>query len=340
MGQNLAKKIFSVLLLAAIILIPACQKDFPERREEPTYDPESLEFEYMTEERWVSSENFKIVINSQDSERFVLTNTNYRDYKPSWSKKGDKITFFRLLVDAGTTALWKTKICVINIDGTGFKELTDATFANFNQTWTRDGTELIMFNRYDNTDSSNRIFFIDPNGNIGDEQLVSDVSQGHEWAFCGLKDGRIFIDRFNNQGYKSFLLTPNPGNIGKYEEIIRPTTYVWHKLSLSPSETKICYMLDMEKIASENYADSVLYYADFDIETLVVSNPVKITNLDLKYIDMYPRWSSDESIIVYDSNRTGYSQLYAYRLSDGITRRISPEEFINYNFGNFEKTPK
>ena len=55
---------------------------------------------------------------------------------------------------------------------------------------------------------------------------------------------------------------------------------------------------------------------------------------------MYPRWSADERLIVYDSDRTGVSQLYAYRLSDGITRRISPESWVSYNFGNFERCPK
>lgn len=42
---------------------------------------------------------------------------------------------------------------------------------------------------------------------------------------------------------RSFLLTPNPGRVGTYEEISRPTTQLWHKLSVSPSETKVAYML-------------------------------------------------------------------------------------------------
>lgn len=334
------------LPLVIMIIIPACTPTIDNSRITlPTYEPESLEFEFMTDERWVSSENLEICINTQDNERIILT-TGFRDYKPSWSKRGDKITFFRLLVDGPSTLVWKTALCVINSDGTGFRELSDGSFADFNQTWTRDGSNLIIFNRLTNEGSTseggvrNNIYLIDPDGAIGDEQLVSDVNQGYEWAFCGLKDGRIFIDRSNNLEYKSYLLTPNPGNIGIYEEISRPTSYVWHKLSLSPSETKICYMLDMERSSSESYADSVLYYADFNKDTLMVSNRVKITKLSMKYIDEYPRWSNDESIIVYDSSRTGVSQLYAYRLSDGVTRRISPDDSINFNFGNFENTPK
>ena len=322
-----------------VLVVSACKVDIPEQPPSP-YDPKSLEFEYMTDERWVSSENFQVTINTQDYQRTVLT-SGYEDYKPSWSKKGDKITFFRLLEGGPSTRVWKTALCVINTDGTGFKALSDGAYADFNMTWTRDGSNLIIFNRYINERNGlNRIYFIDPEGSAGDEQLVSDISQDFEWAFCGLKDGRLFIDSFTSPDYKSFLLTPDPGKVGTYEEISRPTTYVWHKLSVSPSETKVCYMLDMKKTSSESYIDSVLYYADFDINTVEVSNPVQITKLSMKYVDEYPRWSNDETIIVYDSNRNGVNQLYGYRLSDGVTRRISPDESTNYYFGNFEKTPK
>lgn len=334
-------KLLSVFLLVSIVcVIPACKRQNSPDRDTLPYDPESLEFAYMTNERWCCSENLQIVINSQNSERILLTSRN-QDYKPSWSKEGDKITFFRLLEGGSSTRVWKTALCVINVDGTGFRELSDGTFADFNMTWTRDGSGLVIFNRFINEGSGqNRIYLIDPNGSMGDEQLVSDIAQGFEWAYCGLNDGRIFIDRSNEQGFRSFLLTPNPGNIGTYEEIARPTSYIWHKLSVSPSETKICYMLDMQASSSESYADSVLYYADFDINTLVVSNPVQITRFTMDYVDEYPRWSSDETIIVYDSNRTGTYQLYGYRLSDGVTRRISPNTGVNCNFGNFENTPK
>ncbi len=337
--MELTLRVNVFLLVFVMFVIPACKTDYTEEPQ-PTYDPRSLEFEYMTDERWVSSENLEIVINSQYGERTVLT-SGFEDFKPSWSKTGDKITFFRLLSGGSSTRIWKTALCAINADGTGFRQLSDGAFADFNQTWTRDGSNLIIFNRYINEGiAKNRIYLIDPAGTMGDEQLVSDISQGFEWAYCGLIDGRLFIDRSNRWESKSFLLTPVPGSIGIYEEITRPTGYVWHKLSVSPDETKVCYMLDMGAESSESYADSVLYYADFDITARVVSNPVKITELDLSYIDEYPRWSSDGSIIVYDSNRNGVSQLYAYRLSDGVTRRISPDERTHFNFGNFEKTPK
>jgi len=69
------------------------------------------------------------------------------DFKPSWSKTGDMLVFFRRLVNHREVGKWKTAICVINVDGPGFHQLTDGTHTDFNQTWTRDGTNTPIWNR-------------------------------------------------------------------------------------------------------------------------------------------------------------------------------------------------
>jgi len=61
--------------------------------------------------------------------------------------------------------------------------------------------------------------------------------------------------------FKSFVLTPSPGKRGKYQEIERPTQLYWHKLSLSPSETKVAYMLDNDNNIPA-YNDDVICYAE------------------------------------------------------------------------------
>jgi Tol biopolymer transport system component len=98
-------------------------------------------------------------------------------------------------------------------------------------------------------------------------------------------------------------------------------------------------MLDNDDNMS-TYNDVVLYYADFDVRTRVVSNPVAITDFDLAHICEYPRWSADETLIIYDSNRTGTYQMYAYRLADRTTARISTDATVDTQFGNFENLPK
>ncbi|KPK46759.1 MAG: hypothetical protein AMK72_09335, partial [Planctomycetes bacterium SM23_25] len=69
------------------------------------------------------------------------------DFKPSWSKTGDMLVFFRRVKNDPVVVNWKTAICVINVDGTGFHQLTDGTHTDFNQTWTRDGKNTPIWNR-------------------------------------------------------------------------------------------------------------------------------------------------------------------------------------------------
>ena len=50
-------------------------------------------------------------------------------------RRGDKLVFFRRYVTAPEVWNWKTAICIINANGTGFHQITDAKKTNFNQTW-------------------------------------------------------------------------------------------------------------------------------------------------------------------------------------------------------------
>src|SRR5512135_2547625 len=114
-----------------------------------------------------------------------------------------------------------------------------------------------------------------PDASPGDEQLVSDPDYLYfEWANSGLRDGRILVDRLGADSvFKTFLLTP--GKPPKYEEIARPTNHYWHKLTLSPSETRVAYMLDTNNNIPV-YNDDVIYYAAFDIQALKIQDQVQI----------------------------------------------------------------
>lgn len=291
--------------------------------------------------RWASSSDLRITVSTPGRPRLYLTNGD--DFKPSWSPNGSMLTYFHDLRYGSTFDQWKTGLCVVDADGTAPRALSTGQYADFNPTWTRDGTNRIIFNRYAvRGATSNDIYLISPTGGPGDEVLVSNPQNGYEWAFSGLRDGRLFIDRIqwtaSGAVVRSFLLTPT-GVAGVYEEIMRPTTQLWQKLSLSPSETKVTYMLDNNGDMS-SYNDNVLYYADFDRETRVVSNPVAFTTYDPSQISEYPSWSADESIIIYDSNRSGVYQQYAYRLADGTTTVLSDDATRNFQFGAFESLPK
>ncbi len=306
--------------------------------------------------RWVSSTMpdpaniLRITVHDGDSVKFITE--GHRDHKPVWSKQGDMITFFRATghTDFKPFNEYRTHICVIESDGTGFKKLTDADNSNVNPTWTRDGSNKIIFNRLSKSPfEESRIFLIDPKAAMNDTVLISNP-ENCEWAESGLKDGRIFIFRLglgqngfdysmpDTQSY--FLL--NPEN-KKYNPVKRPNKVLTYNLSLSPSETKVTYMKDLDG-QIHTYSDVVIAYADFDLENLEVKNEVVISVEDSDYIDMYPRWSPDERYIVYSSSRgTGHMwgmRQYIYDLKTGKTHLISDDTFLRDMYPCFEDLPK
>ena len=311
--------------------------------------------------RWVSSTKVyyqnSLRLTIHDGENFKFITEGYRDHKPVWSKTGDMVTFFRA---TGETDLkpfheYRTHICVVNSDGTGFRELTDAENPNLNPTWTRDGSNRIIFNRLaKSTFGNSKIFWIATDAQMNDALLISNP-ENTEWAESGLKDGRIFIFRINRTAYilnyitpiytwpytqSYFLLDPKTK---KYYPVKRQNKYPTHKLSISPSETKIVYMKDLDG-KLETYNDAVIAYADFDLENLVVKNEVVISAKNSDHIDMYPRWSPDERYIIYSSSR-GIGHMwemkqYIYELDTGKTHKISNHNFTVDMYPCFESLPK
>jgi len=311
--------------------------------------------------RWVSSvmkdSEKQLQLTIHDGENLNFITEGHRDHKPVWSKERDMIAFFRATgeTDMKPFYFYRTHICVINSDGTGFRELTDAKNPNVNPTWTRDGTNKIIFNRLSKSEFGNsKIFLIDADAAINDTLLISNPEE-FEWAESGLKDGRIFIFRINYTWYAinyimPFYTVPNtqsyflldPEN-RKYYPVERPNKFPTHKLSLSPSETKVAYMKDIDG-KLHTYDDAVIAYAEFDLDDLVIKNEVVISVEDSEYIDMYPRWSHDERYIVYSSSRdSGHMwamKQYIYDLKTGKTHQISNDNFTTDMYPCFEDLPK
>ena len=351
---------FVTIVMAALVLVgPAKAQDG---------------LDYAKSHRWASStidEKGKHQITIHDGDSLHILTTGETDNKPSWSKEGDMLTFFRWNgtylgnkvlwdeVEQGPFNLYHDEICVINVDGTGFKVLVDDTYANVNPTWTRDGTNQIIFNRYRHSGLGIQIYAVDPNGDLNSETMLTHPSRGGvgyaEWAESGLKDGRIFIWRIHIVQF--MLLNPmTPGyavpgiqtyhlldpKTQTYEDVERPNKYPVHKLSVSPSETKVCYMKDLNGDPL-SYQDSVIAYAEFDLANRVVKNEVEISVRDDKNVDMYPRWSPDEKYIIYSSTRgpgKWVNRQHIYSLETGETHIIMDDRVSGDMFPCFEGLPK
>lgn len=325
----------NISIIMLLVVIIGCTKNGTS----PKVDEDPIDENYVFD-RWASSENFEITINSSMGDRIVLT-SGYVDYKPSWSLDGSMITFFRLWNNSRLPIEeWRTSICVANVDGSGVRELTSGDFTDTNPTWTRDGSNMVLFHRYSSEPELRmKAYMISPDGSPGDEVLLSDPSfTYHEWPFSGLRDGRVFVDVTGSGIWRTCLLTPSPGQRGTYEDIARPMPFNWHKVSLSPSETKVAYM--MYDPGSRPWEDAVICYADFDVDTRVMSNQVIVTASNPACIFKYPRWTKDERYLIYDSNISGRYQIYAYRLADGHVQRISPDLNRDYMFATFDGVPK
>src|SRR5262245_37996622 len=119
---------FSLALFAAM-LVPGTNATEPERPRASYY------------------KNGEIHITALGTPETKPITSGHWDFKPSWSTTGDMLVFFRRLKDDPDVNKWITAMCIIKADGTGFHQLSDGTFTDFNPTWTRDGKNTPVWNR-------------------------------------------------------------------------------------------------------------------------------------------------------------------------------------------------
>ena len=259
------------------------------------------------------------------------------DFKPSWSKTDDRLVFFRRLISDKDVSKWKTAICIINVDGTGFHQLTDGTHSDFNQTWTRDGTNTPIWNRKHPQKNTYQVIAGKIGGKPGEEIALTGNSY-HAWSFTCLIDGRILVGSTppkRKRGY--YLMTPNPGGDPKFERVQcdLDKTGVLARISLSPDETKVCFEYQTGFVHS--MPGRTLYIADFDATKRTMTNFKPFANEERKNIWFaYPRWTRDASEIIYHAG----GKLYLYKLADGSTRKVSTDDKADYRYPHGEATPK
>jgi Tol biopolymer transport system component len=267
------------------------------------------------------------------------------DFKPSWSKTNDMLVCFRRLKDDPVTVNWKTAIFIINADGTGFHQLTDGTYTDFNPTWTRDGLNTPIWNRKNDKKGGFIVMQGKVGGQPGEEVALTDASF-HNWGHSCLMDGRIVVTANPpKQGGGIFLLTRREGPKPIYERVQCELTGkgIFHRMSVSPNEKKICFeyiTFERQKLLKSGEPGHTLYIADFDAQQRTITNLKAFANAEEKPIWFaYARWIDGESAVVYHSTQTGKGQLYVYRLEDGSTKRVSTNPKADYRYPHGEAAP-
>jgi hypothetical protein len=286
--------------------------------------------------------NGEIHVNTYGTPEGKPLTTGHQDFKPSWSKTGDMLVFFRRLKNDPVVTNWKTAICIIKVDGTGFHKLTDGTHTDFNQTWTRDGTNTPIWNRK-NPETGSFCVMQSKVGNSPGQEVALTDKRFHTWAYTCLKDGRILVQSAHpKQGYGYFLMTPNAGGEPRFERIDCELAKkgLLDRVSVSPSEKRVCF----EYQTGFRYKDMgrTLYIADFDAKKRTITNAKPFANEESDPFPLYayPRWTRDETAILYHANKTGKGALYLYTLKDGSTTKVSTNDDADYRYPHCEATPK
>lgn len=263
--------------------------------------------------------------------------SGHQDFKPSWSKTGNMLVFFRRLKDDPVVTNWKTQIHIINVDGTGLHPLTDGTHTDFNQTWTRDGTNTPIWNRRHPERVSFQVMASKVGNKPGQEIALTDKSY-HTWAYTCLIDGRILVQCAHpTQGWGYFLMTPNPGGEPTFERIDceLATKGILDRVSISPSETRVCF--EYQRGFKHKMTGRTLHIADFDAKKRSITNAKVFANKEgANRWFAYPRWSNDEKVIVYQASPS----LHIYNVEDGSTVKVSTQEGTDYRYPHMEATPK
>lgn len=296
-------------------------------------------------ERGICSRGGALTILDLETGEESPVTSGHSDMKPSWSKNGDRIVFFRVTKFAPKVGDWHTAICVINSDGTGFRQLTEGRHADYNPTWTRDGTEAVLYSRYDPTRNRSvihRITFTGPERQEFRDEIISDPKKS-EYMHTTLKDGRILItsDRKIFKGIY-WLLTPGDGpGKGSYEPLAFDFRLLgfMDRVTFSPDETRITFEYK-PGFNSFEYVGKTIYIASFDMETLTISTPLPISEPHSFAMTLYPRWTSQGDSVIWHSNREGKHRLYRWRIEGGKTEVLPGDPSVDYEFFCGERSPK
>jgi len=327
------KNIVSILFLFMALTSLSCSKEdtSPIESENP---PDGLvTFVSSAKPSGGSLHIARTTSDGKTSEITYLTNSPYNDYKPVISPDGNRIAFFRSYSEGSDFFLWNSSICVMNADGSEFRELIDHNFMNTEPYWTRDGSNRITWSRMIHSSEGEMGTYpcwIAFDGQPGDEQQIS--ATNWEWSNSNLKDGRVFVKK----GDAYFLMTPNPDRRSTYEKISYPDSYHYlHKVTISNDESMIAYMKS-EPEDRDHYRPAEIVYADFDASLPAITNEVVFVPKNKSKFSWYVSISPDNKYIIYAED----GKIMLHDVAAGTNNQLSTVDDVEYRYPTFEGSIK
>lgn len=295
------------------------------------------ENETLEEIEWISTTNMGIGHDRAFQKRTTfLTPEHSQDYKPAYAPDFSSIVFFRVAAynTPANFNTWDTKVAIMNADGSDVRFISDVG-ANHVPKWTQDGTRRIVFSRNYKT-GGGKVFWTTPSSAPGQEELLTNFEgTGYEENGSALSDGRILVQRWDmKNGHGLYAMAPIPGGKSTYEPLVYAPNgspedvsgISFNKITVSPSGTRIAYMKMVD--ARDYYTQSHIAYADWNAETLTISNEVIAANPSTGPT-WYPCFTPREHFLVYAQN----GRVMAYDLANRATRQISSGDY-EYRYVN------
>lgn len=236
----------------------------------------------------------------------TLTNNSRKDSSPMISPDGKMVVF-----TSERVGWWK--IWTMNLETNEFNQLTNKGSADYSPTWSPDGSKIVFTS---SRDRNQEIYIMDIDGT---NKINLTKSNSEDVMPSWGMDGYIYYATGQNGIYQIARIKPDGSN----------------KELLTDSENnKLMPQLS-------NDGKKILYYGDADGNMeiyLMELNTKKVTRLtDHSLMDIRPRWSSDNTKIVFERGNKGNNHHIYIMDSDGSNVKQLTTKNYNYTPSFFPK---
>lgn len=197
-------------------------------------------------------------------------------------------------IGAGLSSIDTSEIAVVNIDGRGYRKLTDNGWMDFQPKWSPDGSE-ILFISTGGRSAGTDIYVMDLDGNVI-RQLTD--TPGISEADPDWKCGKVVFTRnqgiwiMDDDGSSPRQLTDPPGKgtdvgvqfpVGDYDP------------NLSPDCSKVVF----ERLAGSGLRSGETTIGDYDLHVYDIGTGTETEISNDEAADFVPKWSPDGSRILF-----------------------------------------